>query len=205
MSDQLELVVEERVVSGKQVKRLRHQGIVPANMYGHNLSSVSLQVTGKALHGALDHGGNDVILSLKVGNQPAVQALIKKVQRNPISGEAIHVDFYRVAAAETLKARVRLHFTNEDAATSLGGVSARRSLNEVTVECLPGDLPAAIDVDLSPLKEAGAMIRVGDLTVGPGVTILADPNDMVAGMHRQAVADNEETVEEKTEAVAVTT
>ena len=70
---QSQLVVEERVVSGKQVKRLRHQGIVPANMYGHNLSSVSLQVTGKALHGALDHGGNDVILSLKVGNQPAVQ------------------------------------------------------------------------------------------------------------------------------------
>ncbi|MCL5959801.1 MAG: 50S ribosomal protein L25 [Chloroflexi bacterium] len=203
MSNQLELVVEERVISGKQVRRLRQQGIVPANMYGHNQSSVPLQVNNKALQGVLARGGNNVILSLKVGNQPTVQALIKKVQHNPVSGETTHVDFYRVAATETLKTHVQLHFVNEAIAANLGGVTVLRSLNEVMVECLPGDLPSAIEVDLSPLREVGAVIRVGNLTVGPGVTILTDHSDMVAGMHRQAAAGKEEAVEGKTEAVAV--
>ena len=203
MSNQLDLVVEDRVIVGKQVKRLRQKGIVPANMYGHNQTSVPLQVTSKALQGVLALGGNNVILSLKLGNQPTVQTLIKKVQRNPVSGETIHVDFYRVAATETLKTHVPLHFINENVATGLGGVTMLRSLNEVMVECLPGDLPASIEVDLSPLKEVGAMIRVGNLTVGPGVTILTDHNDMVAGLHRQATAEKEAapTAEEKTETV----
>ncbi len=204
MSNQLELAVEERVVSGKHVKRLRQQGIVPANMYGHNQSSVPLQVNSKELQGVLARGGNNVILALKVENKPTVQALIKQIQRNAISREPTHVDFYRVAATETLKTHVHLHFVNEEAATSISGATLLRSLNEVMVECLPGDLPAAIEVDLSALKEVGSVIRVGDLKVGPGVNILTDHNDMVAGIQRQAAAEKEEAVEAKPEAAPPT-
>jgi len=75
-----------------------------------------------------------------------------------------------------------------------------RPLNEVMVECLPADLPSSIQVDLSRLTEVGAVIRVGDLTVDPGVTILTDHSEMVAGLHQRAVEKVEEP-EVKAEAV----
>lgn len=203
MSNQLELAVEERAVSEKNLKRLRRQGIVPANMYGHNLRSVSLQVNSTVLQKLLARGGKNVILSLKVGDKPAVQALIKQVQRNPVSGETVHVDFYQVAATETLKTHVRLHFVNE-AAANLDGGNLLRSLSEVMVECLPGDLPSSIQVDLSDLREAGDVIRVGNLTVDPAVTILTDHNDMVAGVQQQARTGKTEEAEAKAEPVAAT-
>ncbi|MEW6183016.1 MAG: 50S ribosomal protein L25 [Bacillota bacterium] len=192
--EQLELVAEERTISGKHVKRLRQQGLVPAIMYGHNQPSVALQVNGAALQKLLRCGSNSIFL-LKVANKPAVQAFIKKVQRNPVGGETIHVDFYQVTATEKLKTLVHLHFVNEAALGTLGGVTVLRSLSEVMVECLPADLPANIQVDLSGLTEAGAVIRVGNLQVGPAVTILADPNDMVAGLHQQARAEKAEEVD----------
>lgn len=203
MSKQLELAVEERAVSAKQVRRLRQQGIVPANMYGHNQPSVALQVNGIALQRLLARGGNNVIL-LKVGNQPAVQALIKQVQRNPITDKTLHVEFHRVAVSEKLKTHVQLHFVNEPGAASLANGTVLRSLNEVMVECLPADLPDNIEVDLSSLNEVGAVIRVGNLTVGPGVAILTDHNDMVAGVREQAHIAKAEGLEGKAETVGAT-
>ncbi len=197
MSNQIELVADERVVTGKKVRHLRRQGIVPANMYGHNLASVPLQVNAAVLARLLAHGGNNVILALKVGNRPAVQAFIKKVQRNFVSGETLHVDFHRVAATETLRTHVPLHFVNEAAAASAAGASVLRLLNELMVECLPGDLPSSIEVDLSLLSEAGAVIRVANLTTGPNVTIITDQNEMVAAVHQQARAEKVEEAEAK--------
>ncbi len=198
MSKQLELVAEERVVLGKQVGRLRRQGIVPANMYGQDLPSVALQVNAMSLRKLLARGGNNVI-SLKVGSQPAVQALIKQVQRNAITDQTTHVDFYLVAATEKLKTHVQLHFVNEARTAGLANVTVLRSLNEVLVECLPADLPDNIVVDLSSLSEVGAVIRVGDLAVGPAVTIVTDHHDMVAGVHQQARLEKVEGVEGKAE------
>ncbi len=198
MSKQLELVAEERVVLGKEVARLRRQGIVPANMYGHDQPSVAIQVNGLSLRKLLARGGNNVI-SLKLGSQPAVQALIKQVERNAITDETIHVDFYRVAVTEKLKTHVQLHFINEPRTASMVNMTVSRLLNEVMVECLPADLPDNIEVDLSSLNEAGAVIRVGDLRVGPTVTIVTDQNDMVAGVHQQARMEKVEGVEGKAE------
>ena len=196
MSSQLELAVEERVVSAQQVRRLRHAGIVPANVYGQNQPSLALQVNGVVLQNLLSHGRGSVIL-LKVGDKAAIQALIKKVQRDPASGKTIHVDFQRVAATEKFKARVQLHFFNESGASGLGQTTVSRPLNEVMVECLPADLPANIRVDLGALREVGAAIRVSDLVVGPGVNIITDHNELVAALHLQAGAEKVETAEAK--------
>jgi large subunit ribosomal protein L25 len=204
MSNQLELVVEERAVSGKQVKQLRKKGIVPANMFGHGRPSMSLQVNRLVLQRVLAHGGKDVILQLKVGDRPGVPVLIKKVQHDVVSGAIEHVDFYVVNATEKLKTQVRLHFVNEAGAASQGEVLVQRPLNEVTVECLPADLPAAIQVDLSRLDELDAVIRVGELAVGPGVTILTDHAEIVAAVHLQARLEKAEEDEEKAEASVAT-
>lgn len=105
------------------------------------------------------------------------------------------MEFHRVAIQEKLGTHVRLHFVNEAGVATLSNVSVLRSLSEVMVECLPADLPNNIEVDLSQLTELGAMIRVGNLTVGPGVTILTDHNDMVAGVHQQAHMEKVEGAE----------
>ncbi|MBI3978524.1 MAG: 50S ribosomal protein L25 [Chloroflexi bacterium] len=203
MSKQLELVAEERVVLGKQVGRLRRQGIVPANMYGHDLPSVALQVNALSLRKLLARGGNNVI-SLKVGSEPAVQALIKQVQRNAMTDETTHVDFYRVAATVKLKTYVQLHFVNEARTASLSNVTVLRSLSEVMVECLPADLPDHIEVDLSLLTEVGAVIRAGDLAVSPAVTIVTDHHDLVARLHQQTRPEKAEGAEGKVESAMTT-
>ncbi|MHB0871782.1 MAG: 50S ribosomal protein L25 [Chloroflexota bacterium] len=204
MSNQMELAVEERTASGKQVRQLRKRGIVPANLFGRHLPSMSLQVNGLTLQKLLAHGGKDVILLLKVGDRPAVPALIKKVEHATVSGTIEHVDFYLVNAAEKLRTQIRLQFVNEAGAASQGDVLVQRPLNEVTVECLPADLPAAIQVDLSMLSELDATIRVRDLAVGPGVTILTDQNETVAAVHLQAHLEKTEDTDGKAEAGAAT-
>lgn len=201
MAEQRELMVEERVVSAQQVRRLRHAGIIPANMYGQNQPSLALQVDGVVLQKMLGRGGSNVIL-LKVGDTTAVQALIKKVQRDPVSGKVIHVDFLRVAATEKMKARVQLHFFNEAGAGGQGLTMVSRPLNEVMVECLPADLPASIQVDLSAMQEIGSVIRVGDLAVGSGVTITTDHNELVAALHQQVGVEKDEGADEKVDSSA---
>jgi large subunit ribosomal protein L25 len=203
MSSQLEMAVEERTISGKHVRQLRKRGIVPANMFGHNQPSMSLQVNTLVLQKVLSHGGKNAVLLLKVGDRPGVPVLIKNVQHDVVSGAIDHVDFYMVNATEKLKTQIRLHFVNEAGAASQADVLVQRPLNEVMVECLPADLPAAILVDLSMLSEVGAVIRVGDLAVGPGVTILTDHNELVAAVHLQARLEKVEEVEGKAEAPGV--
>lgn len=203
MSNQMELAVEERTASGKQVRQLRKRGIVPANLFGRHQPSTSLQVNGLTLRKLLAHGGMNVILLLKVGNRPGVPVLIKKVQHHVVSGAIDHVDFYMVNATEKLKTQIRLQFVNEAGAGSRADLLVQRPLNEVTVECLPADLPAAIQVDLSRLSEPDAVIRVGDLAVGPGVTILTDHNELVAAVHLQALLEKVEGADEKAGASAV--
>ena len=196
------MAVEQRLVSGKQVKQLRRKGIVPANMFGHGQSSVALQVDRLVLQRVLTHGGNDVILLLKVGDRPGVPVLIKKVQHDVVSGDIEHVDFYMVNATEKLRTSIRLHFVNEAGAASQGDVLVQRPLNEVMVECLPADLPSSIQVDLSRLSELDAVIRVGDLTVGPGVTILTDHKELVAAVHLQAHLEKDAETDAKGQAAS---
>ncbi len=204
MSNQLELVAELRVASGtSNARRLRQQGVVPCNMYGHHQPSVSMQASSLALQKLLSHGGKNAVFLVKVGDQAPIQALIKQLQRDPVSGQLAHVDFYQVAAMEKLRTRVQLHFVNEAGSASLGEVTVLRSLSDVMVECLPADLPASIQVDLSDLGEPGDVIRVGNLKVGPGVIILTNENDMVAGMRQQAPKEQtEEALEGAKAAVA---
>lgn len=195
MSSQMELAVEERTISGKQVSQLRKNGIVPANMFGRDRPSVALQVKRLTLQNLLAHGGRNVILQLKVGERPSVPVLIKNVQRHVVSGAIDHIDFYMVNATEKLRTQIRLTFVNEAGAAAEADVLVQRPLNEVTVECLPADLPAGIQVDLSMLSEVDAVIRVGDLKVGPGVTILTDHNELVAAVHLQAHLEKPETAD----------
>jgi large subunit ribosomal protein L25 len=182
MSNQVEVAAEKREIIGKQVKQLRSKGLVPCVLYGHNEPSLPLQVEGDALEKAFKRSGTSSIFSLKVGSGRPSMALVKQVQYHPTKGYLQHVDFLRVAAREKIKTRVPLRFVGEAPAAKESSLIVMRAAGEVMVECLPGDLPQALDVDLSVLEEAGSAIRVADLDPGPKVTIVTDPHELVVSI-----------------------
>lgn len=192
--EQIELKTQKRKVLGKKVKSLRREGLVPAVLYGHETDSVPLQVEERELNRILAQAGGHRLISLKIGRSRKRQmALARDVQWDVISGKPLHVDFYAVVMTEKITTAVPLTFVGEAPAADQVGAIVLQGLDEVEIECLPGDLIEAIEVDVSELEEIDQSIYVKDLRVPPAVDILTDPEEIVA---RVAWAAAEEVVEE---------
>jgi large subunit ribosomal protein L25 len=122
--------------------------------------------------------------------------LVRDKQRNPVRRSIIHVDFQAVSLTETVRADVTINLLGEAPAieTYLGTLIP--SLEQISIECLPTNLPDSLDVDISGLTEIGDSILVGDLTAPEGVEILNDPEDVVVVVIAQAAEEVEEVEEE---------
>jgi large subunit ribosomal protein L25 len=193
--EQIELKVQKRDVSGKKVKRLRREGIIPAVLYGRETESVALQVEERELNRVLTQAGEHRLIALKVGRSSQSQmALTRDVQWDAITSRPIHVDFYAVVMTEKITTEVPLVFVGEAPAADQAGAILLQNLDEVEIECLPGDLIEAIEVDLSELKEMDQAIYVKDLRVPPTLEILTDPEEIVAKVGWTAPEEVEEVV-----------
>jgi len=207
----LELEVLKREVKGKKVRFLRRGGLIPCNIYGHGIESQPVQVEARKLGQIIAKAGGTDLIALKMGDTDTPgMVLIRDVQRNPMTGEPIHVDFYQVNMAEKLKADVPLVFTGTAPALKLKNVSLMHAMTAVPVEALPDDLPHSIEVDISSLELPEQSLHVKDLKVSSKITILADPDQMlikVAEVRKvveevpavEAPAEGEEAVEEAAE------
>jgi len=210
----LELEVLKREVKGKKVRFLRRGGLVPCNIYGHGIESQPVQVEARKLGQIIARAGGTDLIALKIGGTDTPgMVLIRDVQRNPMTGEPIHVDFYQVNMAEKLKADVPLVFIGTAPALKLKNVSLLHAMTAVQIEALPDDLPHNIEVDISSLTLPEQSIHVKDLKVSSKITILADPDQMLIKVAevRKAVEEvpaaaaaegEEEVVEEKEEETA---
>jgi large subunit ribosomal protein L25 len=176
----LELEVLKREVKGKKVRFLRRGGLIPCNIYGHGMESQPVQVEARKLGQIIARAGGTDLISLKMvdADTPGM-VLIRDVQRNPMTGEPIHVDFYQVNMAEKLKADVPLVFTGTAPALKLKNVSLLHAMTAVQIEALPDDLPHSIEVDISSLELPEQSLHVRDLKVSSKITILADPDQML--------------------------
>ncbi|MCX5993511.1 MAG: 50S ribosomal protein L25 [Chloroflexi bacterium] len=176
----LELEVLKREVKGKKVRFLRRGGLVPCNIYGNGIESQPVQVEARKLGQIIARAGGTDLIALKIGGTDTPgMVLIRDVQRNPMTGEPIHVDFYQVNMAEKLKADVPLVFTGAAPALKLKNVSLLHAMTALQVEALPDDLPHNIEVDISGLALPEQSIHVKDLKVSSKITILADPDQML--------------------------
>lgn len=190
---QIELKTQKREVLGKKVKSLRREGLIPAVLYGHETDSVSLQVEERELSRVLAQAGGHRLIALKIGRSRKPQmALAREVQWDVIAGRPIHVDFYAVVMTEKITTEVPLVFVGEAPAADQLGAMVLQSLDEIEIECLPGDLIEAIEVDLSGLEEIDQAIYVGDLQVPPTVDILTDAEELVAKVTWAAAEEVEE-------------
>lgn len=176
-----EIEVARREVTGKKVRFLRRQGITPGNIYGHGIDSMPVQVDTKSLKHLLAHVGKTDLISLKIDDSKApVLALVRDVQRNPITDELLHVDFYQVKMTEKIRVDVPLVFVGEaPVLDKVKGTSILHVIDSLHIEALPDHLPHSIEVDLSSLEDIDSTIHVKDIRLGDGITLLSDPEQMV--------------------------
>jgi len=178
--EQIELTVRERRIAGKQVRQLRREGQVPAVIYGHGVEPMSLQVERQELRRVLAEAGLShlIALHLEDGEAPRL-ALIRDVQRDVLTRDITHVDFFQVKMAEKITTVVPLRLVGESPAVGQQGGILLQGVTEVEIECLPGDLVDVIEVDLGRVAELERELTVADLVVPDNIEMLTDPEEMV--------------------------
>lgn len=198
--ERIELRTQARTTRGKQVKRLRAQDWIPAVVYGADMSARSIQVQERLLFRTLKQAGSTTLIDLFVEDESEPHVVLaREIQRDSITGQLVHVDFYQVRLTERVKTTPRLEFVGEAPVVKLGSAVMIYGMTEIEVECLPTDLINSIPVDVSVLEGMDDNILVGDLPVPSGVTIVADPGEVVASVVPVRVALEEEAEEEEAE------
>jgi large subunit ribosomal protein L25 len=191
-----EIVFEanRREVIGKKVKNLRRDGELPAIVYGHNIEPISISLDYLEASKTLDAISPSALVVLEIEGEKHY-TLVRDKQRNPVRRTIIHVDFQAVSLTETVRADVTINLIGEAPAieTYLGILVP--SLEQLSIECLPTDLPDSIDVDISGLEEIGDSLLVSDIQAPEGVEILSDPDDVVVVVIAQAAEEVEEEEE----------
>jgi large subunit ribosomal protein L25 len=176
----LQIAVDARSASGKQTKQLRAGGIVPGVVFGKKAGSVPVQVDAKALELLYREAGRTSIIQVSVDGGAPTSVVIKNIQRNPLTGRALHVDFFAPDLTHEMTAEVPLSFTGTAPAIDATGGFLLTSIDRLRVKALPGEMPHEIVVDLGPLVDLDAMIKVSDIPTGAAVTVLNDPEELVA-------------------------
>ncbi len=184
------LVGEKREGTGKGVARkLRAAGRVPAVLYGHGMDPISLSVDSRELLHLFHTGaGTNVLVDLVVDGADHL-ALAREIQRDVIKGRYVHVDFVAVRRDQKITISVPIRVVGDSVGVKAGGV-LEHHLWEVQVECLPTDVPEAIEADVSEL-EIGSGLRVSDLVPPKGATILTNPEDSVVAVQQPQARDVE--------------
>ena len=197
MKTSFELVAEFRETQGKGAsRRLRHEGKVPAILYGGHADARTLTLNHQKLLIMLDiERFYSTILNLKVGDQTQ-SAILKDVQRHPFKNAILHIDFQRVEENEKIRISIPLHFTGaavSPGVKSQGGIVSHMR-NEAEVTCLPKDLPEFIEVDISGLS-LNESIHLSQLKIPVGVTLvdLAKEDAAVVAIHSPRAEEPEPT------------
>jgi large subunit ribosomal protein L25 len=189
---ELNLLVDAREVTGKKVRSLRRQGIVPAHLYGRGTESLALQASTPTITTLLRTAGANAIINLKInGDSDSRPVMLRGVQRHPVTDELIHVDFFQISLTEKLRADVPLNLSGVAPAVHVFGGVLLQSMDHITIEALPTEIPSAIDVDVSGLETLEAAVHVRDLPIPAGVTLLTDPDQVVAKVGTPRVAEEE--------------
>jgi len=160
-------------------RRLRRQGLVPGIVYGGKGGNIAVAVDPKALQKVLrSEAGRNTILKLDIAGAGATNAILKDLQVDPIKDSLLHADFYRIAMDVAIRVTVPINIRGEARGVKVDGGILELITREIEVECLPGDIPERIDVDVSDLGLNGAL-RVSDLPANAKVKILESADQVV--------------------------
>jgi len=178
--EKIKLTVEKRKVTGRKVRALRQQGILPANIYGKKEKSLAVQLEAKSFLPVFKEAGETSLIELKVVDEKEARpVLIHNVQFHPVEETPLHVDFYQVDLKEKVTTKVPVELIGESPAIKDKIGILIQPLSEVEVEALPTDLPEKIEVDISGLKAVDETVLVGSVKVSEGVKILTDEKEVL--------------------------
>lgn len=147
----MDLAVKTREKFGKSTKALRKEGFIPAELYGRGFENAHLAISKKDFQKAFEEAGESTIINLLIGSEKR-PALVHDIQKDFLTDEIIHIDFHQVRMDEKITAHVPLEFTGESPAVKEFAGILNKTISEIEVEALPGDLPRHFEVDISILK-----------------------------------------------------
>jgi len=192
--DKVDLKVANREILGKKVKHLRRQGITPVHVFGHGIESLALQCDTRELERVLSQAGQTRLINLRLGKEKKPRiVVVREFDRDWRKGQLVHVDFYQVKMEEKIRLEVPVVLLGEAPALKSKTNMLDHELGTFTVECLPAKIPDSIEVDISTLTELDQAIRVKDITLDKDITVLNNPDLVVAKISFRPV----EKVEEK--------
>jgi large subunit ribosomal protein L25 len=188
----IDLAAQPRTVLGKYVKKMRREGIIPANIYGQHLASVPIQAPALELRKVLRAAGHTGLVRITIdGAGPGITTVIRGVRKESMTGKLVHVDFQSVSMTEKMTVRVPIVLTGVAPVAELNG-QIFQALEGVDVECLPGDIPQHFEVDVSGMDASDSQIHVRDLALAGNVTLLTDGDVVIAAVRMPSVEEPEE-------------
>ena len=192
---QAKLEVQQRDTFGKQSARdLRRQGGVPAVLYGRAQDTVPIQLNARTFNQFLRTYGENVIINMVIGEADSETVIIKEIQRHPVEKHTlVHADFIRISLDEPVTSAVPVILEGSPPGVQEGGV-LEFPLRQVTLHCLPLQIPTDISVDVGEL-DIGDSIHVSDLSLDEELEILDDPERIIATVSQPRVQLEEETPE----------
>jgi large subunit ribosomal protein L25 len=197
------LTATSRAETGKAVAHLRNAGKVPAVVFGHGLESISVTLDAHEFDLLRRTIHSNSIISLEIDGKDKRRVMVHGIHIDPRTRHLLHVDLFALKSGEEVTVEVPLHTTGEAyAATKLGG-TLLHTVDRVRVRALPEALPEAFEVSVEPLVDFDAAIHLRDVAMPPGVTLLADPDEVVAKVIPQRAVEEPEAVEVAPEAVEV--
>jgi len=188
----MEIRAIRRQVFGKQVRALRRAGVVPAHLFGRDIEPEALQVEAAALDKVLARAGTSRLVSLVVeGEREPRNVLVKEVQRDCMGDQVIHIDFYQVRMTDKIKVEIPVVAVGESPAVKGKLGVLMQAMRSLPIECLPAEIPQSVQVDVSGLTKLDDGICVKDLKLKDGITVLADPDELVIKISVVKVAKEE--------------
>lgn len=195
--EEIVLNAELRSITGKAVRHLRREGVVPAVMYGHRTEPVSLKIQERALRQVLREAGTTRLITLNVGGlKGSKRVLVRELQRDAIRHDILHVDLYEVVMTERITAEVPVVLVGESPPVHNGEGILFQGLDAIEIECLPGDLPPNIEVNLAELTFIDDAVLVRDLKLSDAIEVLSEPEEIIVKILPLEEEEIEEVVEE---------
>lgn len=178
--NKLNLKASKRKITGRKVKTLRKEGLIPANVFGKNIKSSAIQIGLDDFRQVYKEAGETGLIELDIESDKR-NVLVSNLQKNPLTEDILHIDFRQVDLKEKIKAMVPLELVGESEAVKQGLGTLVEQIDEVEVEALPTELPEKFELDISGLVEVDQSVHVKDIKYDKSkVAILTDGEEIVA-------------------------
>lgn len=194
--DQLTLTLQPRAITGKKVKNLRKQGLVPASICGRGVTPINYVVDARTFNKVYQQAGRSSLIALQTP-EGTRQAFVREVQRHPVSAQWLHVDFRVVDMRTAMTADVPIVLAGTNPMVERGEAIPTLILHTLHVRALPGDLPHNVEVDISGIEDFNTVLHVSDLRLPTSVEVLSAAEEPVATLSASTMAAEDEAITEQ--------